>query len=226
MTTSKKKCRFCGDFGRTESMLKVPLGYVHDNDKCLIGLAKDQREKTVKARKKIATKRTREDKTKLNESSIRWQTKKTQERFNLFIRLRDKDKPCITSGKTDAELPDMHGGKWDCGHFLTVGAHPHLRFWPANAHKQSKKDNGGAGNYTAKEHTTQQIYREKILERISERTLVVIEGPHDARKYTCDELDEMRRIINAEIRFIEKNGKPSRDWLVPGDVLQIAKSPL
>ncbi len=169
---------------------------------------------------------TRRRKTKLNEESLPWQIKETQKRFNLFIRLRDKDLPCITSGKTDAELTEIFGGKWDCGHFLTVGAHPHLRFWPANAHKQSKKDNGGAGNYTAKEHTTQTIYRENILRRISAETLAIIEGPHAARKYTCPELSEMRQIINAEIRFMQANGKPSRDWYGPGDVLQIAKAPV
>lgn len=49
--------------------------------------------------------------------------------FNTYIRKRDKDKGCITCG---IELI----GKFDAGHFLSVGAYPNLRFNEDNTHGQ------------------------------------------------------------------------------------------
>jgi hypothetical protein len=47
--------------------------------------------------------------------------------FNKYIRLRDKDKPCIS-----CDRPLI--GKYDAGHFFSVGAYPNLRFNELNVH--------------------------------------------------------------------------------------------
>lgn len=49
--------------------------------------------------------------------------------FNKFIRLRDKDKGCVTCGKPFRD-------KYDAGHFMSVGAYPNLRFNEDNVHGQ------------------------------------------------------------------------------------------
>jgi hypothetical protein len=49
--------------------------------------------------------------------------------FNRFVRTRDQKLPCISCG---SELK----GKFDAGHFFSVGAHPELRFWEDNCHGQ------------------------------------------------------------------------------------------
>lgn len=49
--------------------------------------------------------------------------------FNTFIRKRDKDKGCISCGVA-------LNGKYDAGHFLSVGAYPNLRFDENNVHGQ------------------------------------------------------------------------------------------
>ena len=49
--------------------------------------------------------------------------------FNTYIRKRDKDKGCITCGKS-------FNYKYDAGHFLSVGAYPNLRFNEDNVHGQ------------------------------------------------------------------------------------------
>lgn len=49
--------------------------------------------------------------------------------FNTYIRLRDKDKKCISC---DVKL----SGKYDAGHFWSVGAYSGLRFNEDNVHGQ------------------------------------------------------------------------------------------
>lgn len=53
--------------------------------------------------------------------------------FNLFIRLRDKDEPCISCGQFKTE--------WNAGHFFPVGGYDGLRFDEDNCHKECVKDN-------------------------------------------------------------------------------------
>lgn len=47
--------------------------------------------------------------------------KDLQKVFNAYIRERDKNKPCISCGRSLV-------GKFDAGHFFSVGAYPNLRF--------------------------------------------------------------------------------------------------
>jgi len=48
--------------------------------------------------------------------------------FNTYIRMRDKDKPCISCGC------DMKNRKGDASHFYSVGSNPSLRFDEDNVH--------------------------------------------------------------------------------------------
>ena len=52
-----------------------------------------------------------------------------QQVFNQFIRLRDKGKPCISCNKPLQ-------GKYDAGHYYSVGSYPNLRFHEVNVHGQ------------------------------------------------------------------------------------------
>lgn len=87
---------------------------------CLISKGKDkirkekQREK-VKAKEKLKT-------------HSEW-LNDCQKVFNTYIRLRDKDKPCISCGCSLV-------GKYDAGHYFTVGAYPNIRFNEDNVHGQ------------------------------------------------------------------------------------------
>jgi hypothetical protein len=55
--------------------------------------------------------------------------KELQQVFNQFIRLRDKGKPCISCNKPLQ-------GKYDAGHYYSVGSYPNLRFHESNVHGQ------------------------------------------------------------------------------------------
>jgi len=52
-----------------------------------------------------------------------------QKLFNTFIRLRDKNKPCISCGSA-------LDNKYDAGHYYSVGGNPELRFNENNVHAQ------------------------------------------------------------------------------------------
>lgn len=52
-----------------------------------------------------------------------------QKVFNQYIRVRDKGKPCIS-----CDTPLI--GKYDAGHYMSVGAYANLRFNEDNVHGQ------------------------------------------------------------------------------------------
>lgn len=108
--------------------------------------------------------------------------------FGKFTRVRDADLPCISCGRTNAMVEPTDGwkpgGAWDCGHYLSKGAHPELRYDEDNANKQCKSCNGGAGKYAKKNHTVTQNYRINLLLKIGTKAVEVLEGPHELKKYT------------------------------------------
>lgn len=138
------------------------------------------------------------------------QIKITQPVFNALVRLLDRYQPCISCNR-DVVDGDI-GGSWDCGHFKTVGGFPELRFVFLNAYRQCKNCNGGAGNYTRKNKTVDADYRMLLADRMGQDVVDWLDGPHEMPHYSCEELIEMRALWRKEIRYIEKNNKPSRNW--------------
>ena len=100
-----------------------------------------------------------------------------QAAFNAWIRARDAGRGCITCG--------THNGKANCGHYLSVGARPELRFNEANAALQCERCNTYLhGNLIA--------YRINLIERIGSGVVDWLEGPHQPAKWTIDELRAIR----------------------------------
>lgn len=125
-----------------------------------------------------------------------------QTAFNAFIRLRDEGLPCISCDAIDP--PMRPGGAWDCGHYLTRGAHPELRFNEDNAHRQCKSCNGGAGNWSGKSKTVQQDYRERLIERIGIERVEALEGPQEPAKWSREELVAIKREYQRKSRELRK----------------------
>ena len=100
-----------------------------------------------------------------------------QAAFNAWIRARDAGRGCISCG--------THNGKANCGHYLSVGARPELRFNEANAALQCERCNTYLhGNLIA--------YRINLIERIGSGVVDWLEGPHLPAKWTVDELRAIR----------------------------------
>lgn len=127
---------------------------------------------------------------------------KLQPIFNMFIRLRDRDQPCISCGVMDP--PMTSGGQWDAGHFKGVGAFPELRFDEDNCHKQCKKCNGGSGKFAHKARTVSQQYELNIVERIGQERLDRLNGPHPTAKRTREWLLERIDHYRAKLKAMKE----------------------
>jgi hypothetical protein len=179
-----KTCRECRD----KYIPQRALQPVCDKYECKVAYAIKSAEKSAIAREKKARRETREKLAAIK--PLRDQIKETQRIFNIYIRKRDADKPCISCSRF--HIPEQIGGAWDCGHFLGVGARPDLRFDEANAHKQCKSCNGGAGKYARKNHTVSQSYRINLIDRIGLAEVERLEGPAIAKHYRAEELNQMK----------------------------------
>jgi hypothetical protein len=120
---------------------------------------------------------------------------KVQAVFNKFIRLRDKDKPCICCGEP---LGDQRfGGAYDAGHWRSVGAAKHLRFNEDNVHAQRKKCNDWEAGRAAE-------YRIGLVARIGIERVVALENNNEVHKWTVDELRALRTKYRNMVKELEK----------------------
>lgn len=119
---------------------------------------------------------TREAKAKLK--TRRDYEREAQAVFNKWVRLRDADQPCISCGR-------FHTGKYDAGHYRSTGSNPALRFEPLNVHKQCVPCN---------QHKSGNVieYRIRLLARIGEEKVNWLEGPHEPKHYTIDDLKAIK----------------------------------
>lgn len=101
---------------------------------------------------------------------------------------------------------------WDAGHFLTRGAYPELKFDEDNCHRQLKSCNAGSGKFAAKQKTVSESYRIRLIEKIGIERVERLEGPHPPRKWTIEDLQEIRETYKSKLRELvraEKNSEPS-----------------
>ncbi|MDD0974806.1 recombination protein NinG [Pseudomonas fontis] len=144
-----------------------------------------------KARKALAQVGRREIKVRKEKLKSRADhLKDTQQAFNAWVRARDAALPCVSCGR-------HHAGQYHAGHYRTVGANPELRFEPLNAWKQCAPCNNHlSGNLIN--------YRISLLQRIGEDKVLWLEGPHEAKKYTVDELKAMTADYRAKTKELKK----------------------
>ena len=121
-----------------------------------------------------------------------------------LIRLRDHDQPCVSCGKTEFEVEWQPGGLWDCGHFMSVGHAPELRFEEKNAYKQCKKCNGGSGKYAKKNKSVAESYEENLRKRIGDETVDWLKGAHEPKHYKIPDLQEIEQKYLKLVREMKK----------------------
>jgi hypothetical protein len=164
------------------------LGQAVCSPKCGLAIKDVNQEK---ARKSLAQVERRDIKVRKEKLKSRAEhLKDTQIAFNAWVRERDAELPCISCGR-------YHDGQYHSGHYRTVGANPELRFEPLNAWKQCAPCNNHlSGNLIN--------YRISLLQRIGEEKVVWLEGPHEAKKYTVEELKAMTADYRAKTRDLKK----------------------
>ena len=144
----------------------------------------------VKRDKIAATSDKRETRAKLEKLKTRaeW-AREAQAAFNAWVRLRDADQPCISCGR-------HHGGQYHAGHYLSVGARPELRFEPLNVHKQCAPCNTHlSGNAV--------MYRRALIVKIGLELVERLEGAHQAKHYTTQDLAEIKKTYVGKARELK-----------------------
>lgn len=110
--------------------------------------------------------------------------------FNQYIRTRDKGKTCISCG-------NPLSGKYDSGHFFSVGAYPNLRFNEDNAHGQCVACNQHKhGNITE--------YSLNLPLRIgNDRFIILLESRNQPLKLTTEEIKEKINYYKQKIKSLQ-----------------------
>lgn len=137
-------------------------------------------------------------------------TKEAQAAFNAFIRERDYKDPCISCGKSKAEIEAGQwrtGGYWDAGHWLTRGARPEHRFNEDNCHKQCKVCNGGSGNWSHKSESVKEGYDKRLEQKIGRERMDAIKNDHEPKNYTPEELTDIKKKYRAKANELKRNRK-------------------
>lgn len=207
MPTKTLKCRYCGERKERDEMIKVPLGAFCSWDHATqYGI-----DKARKAADKAKRAKTRQRRDKLRGNSLPHQLELTQKAFNAMIRELDKTQPCVSCGKPAGTYT------LTAGHYNTVGAHPEQRFDPRNCYAQCSGCNSGVQRFAKGDKaTTRKKFTEEVARRYGPEIIEYLNGPHDAKKYTCDELKKMRSVFNAERKRLERGENPSKNWRTLG----------
>lgn len=172
-----KPCKSCGELFTPGNSLQRACGV-----QCALRLAREQ---TAKAERKLL--RARKEKLKPRAQWMR----EAQTAFNAYIRARDADLPCISCGTFDPNI------QYCAGHYLTRGAHPDLAFEPFNVHRQCNRrcNLELSGNIVN--------YRIGLLMRIGEEKVAWLEGPHEPKKYSIEDLKAMKAEYKQKLKDLK-----------------------
>ncbi len=173
------KCPICRQPATQKFGLKLFCGFEHAAE-----WAKRAHGK-ARAKKQAESRRLDREKLKSLKTRSEW-LKDAQRVFNQYIRMRDEKLPCVSCGR-------FHQGQWHAGHYLSVGAHPELRFEPLNVWRQCQPCNAHlSGN--------QINYRKELINRIGAEKVEWLEGKHEPLKLTIPEIQALIAEYKAKIK--------------------------
>lgn len=178
-----KKCKHCRAPFSPERQLQAVCSPL-----CGLKLVVAQREKDRRSFQRRERREIKERKEKLKSRADH--LKETQQAFNEYIRLRDADKPCISCDR-------HHQGKYDAGHYRSVGACPELRFDEDNVHKQCSPCNTQlSGNVLE--------YRIRLIQRIGSDRVARLEGKHEPLKLSVEQIKALKAHFRAKVRELKR----------------------
>jgi hypothetical protein len=164
------------------------LGQAVCSPKCGLAIKHVNEEKARKSLADIGRKEIRAAKERIKPKGQ--YMKEAQTAFNAWIRERDASLPCISCNR-------HHQGKYDAGHYRTVGSNPALRFEPLNCHRQCSPCNT---------HKSGDIvnYRIELVKRIGADKVDWLEGPHDPKRYSIEDLKTIKADYLAKTKELKR----------------------
>ncbi|AIG00912.1 recombination protein NinG [Pseudomonas fluorescens] len=181
-----KKCRVATC---RASFVPQRLGQAVCSPKCALATVEVQK---AKEKKSLAQAGRRDIKVRKEAMKSRADhLKDTQHAFNAWIRQRDIGQPCISCGTT-ADV------QYCAGHYRTTAAAPELRFEPLNVNLQCNRNcnMGKSGNLLG--------YRPGLIKKIGIEAVEWLEGPHEAKKYTVEDLKAITSEYRAKTKELKK----------------------
>lgn len=179
----RRKCKQCREWFQPRSTFARAC-----SPECAIAEARDQRE-----RHERKWRRERKEKIKSRSELAR----EAQAAFNSYIRERDKHEPCISCGATEQQTEYLKISGWVASHYRSVGACPELRFDEMNVHKACVRCNSHlSGNIVE--------YRLGLIQRAGQNVVDYLEGHHEPKNYTHDDLREIRDTYRRKARELKK----------------------
>ena len=185
------RAKLCRVESCRKSFIPQRMGQSVCSTACALKDVKRNQEKAKKSLRQAERKAHQERKEKLKSRAD--YAKDCQQAFNEWVRLRDSALPCVSCGR-------HHDGQYHAGHYRTVSASPELRFEPLNVHKQCAPCNN---------HKSGDIvnYRIELVKRIGIEAVEWIEGPHEPKRYTIEDL----KAITAEYRLKTRQFKAEKE---------------
>ena len=190
-----KKCKICGKKFEPFNTLSRVCGW-----QCALIYAKDQDKRKEKA---IA----RKEKKEFYDNDVKRQHNLTKTVFNRLRVLQEKEwfrktgqRPqCISCGKENMD--------WCCGHFKTVASQGNLRYDTRNTYLQCNRYCNKALSGNIYGNKTTRGYIKGLYDRFGEEKAKEIidycETQTESKKWTAQELREMRKEFNKQIREFE-----------------------
>lgn len=180
-----KKCRHCRDPFTPSRPLQAACSIT-----CALSLTRAKQERERKALAALERKAIKAAKQRIKSKAD--YMREAQAEFNAFIRERDRDLPCISCGR-------HHRGQYHAGHYRTVGSSPELRFEPLNTHKQCAPCNN---------HKSGDIvnYRINLTAKIGAERVAWLEGPHEPKRYTIEDLNAIKAEYRGKLRELKGAG--------------------
>lgn len=185
-----RKKRKCANPACCAEFTPVRLGQKACGSKCALAMAPANQDK---ARKALAQRERSEIKVRKEKLKSRADhAREAQAAFNQWIRLRDAGLGCVSCDK-----PATWQGQWHASHFLSVGSSPEHRFNPLNVHKAcSICNNHLSGNILG--------FKPELERRIGLEALEALLGPCEPKRYTIDDLKEIKAQYRAMTRELQR----------------------
>ena len=181
-------------------------GNFHNMD-CLLksSIARGNKNRVAAEKKKVSTEKKEHTAAKKNlrESNVKWMKNKAKTITHKYIRLRDKDLPCISCGRFEHEIDSPNWDHiWDAGHYLTRAAFPELKYCEINIHKQCVRCNT-APKFHGQDVMVRDQYRINLIAKIGLEKVEWLEGPHEIPKITTDYLKQIQETYKRKTKEIE-----------------------
>lgn len=174
---------------------------------CAIKLVEITKQDKAKKARNSDIKRVKKKLNDLDRRSLKWQHKHAQKAFNRMRVLQEmlrfksigKEPECVSCGKSNMDFC--------CGHFKTRGAHMELAYDELNTHLQCNRycNKGLSGNING--NKTTRGYIQGLIDWYGEDKATEIINHCESqpnKKWNWQELEEMRKRFNVEIRRLEK----------------------